>query len=143
MRLFSTEPFRLPQTLALLRMVVGALLIFHGKEVFQPELMKSYLDWEPFQGEGGAFLVYLGKSAELVAGILLLLGLFTRIGALICIGTLGYITFVMGEGRFWYEEQHPFMFVLFGLLFLFTGPGSWSLDGRLFMRGSNSSSGLF
>ena len=72
--------------------------------------------------------MYAGKAAELVAGILLTLGLFTRLGALICIGTLAYITFILGHGKFWYEDQHPFMFVLFGLLFLFSGPGAWSLD---------------
>jgi putative oxidoreductase len=34
----------------------------------------------------------------------------------------------VGHGRFWYEDQHPFLFALFGVLFFFTGPGAWSLD---------------
>ncbi|WP_373549454.1 hypothetical protein [Haliscomenobacter sp.] len=67
-----------------------------------------------------------------MAGILLTLGLLTRVGALICIGTLAYITFFVGHGKFWYEDQHPFMFVLFGVLFFFMGPGKWSLDALLF-----------
>jgi putative oxidoreductase len=45
---------------------------------------------------------------------------------------MAYITFKIGHGKFWYEDQHPFMFVLFGLLFFFTGPGKWSLDHVLF-----------
>jgi putative oxidoreductase len=128
--LFSPQPLWPGKGLGLVRIVFGLLLAYHGKEVFQPELMSSYLDWEPFKGPNGLLKVYAGKSAELIAGLLLSLGLFTRLGALICVAAMSYITFGMGEGRFWYEEQHPFMFVLFGLLFLFAGPGAWSLDGR-------------
>ncbi|MCC6281546.1 MAG: DoxX family protein, partial [Saprospiraceae bacterium] len=42
--------------------------------------------------------------------------------------------FGMGHGKIWYEDQHPFMFVMFGVLFLFGGGGKWSLDGVLFDR---------
>lgn len=77
-------------------------------------------------------MVYAGKSSELIAGISLLFGLFTRLGSLLTMGTLSYITFFIGSGKFWYEDQHPFMFVLFGLLFLLTGPGAWSIDGLIF-----------
>ncbi len=94
--------------------------------------MKGYLEWDTFKRPTGKALVYLGKSGELLSGILLVLGLFTRIGALLLMGTLSYITFFVGHGRFWYEDQHPFLFVLFGVLFLFTGPGAWSLDEKFF-----------
>jgi putative oxidoreductase len=131
---FGTSPFYLDKTLAILRIALGLLLIYHGREVLYPEMMKGYFDWEPFKGPNGKFLAYLGKGAELVAGILLVLGLLTRIGALICLGTLAYVTFFIGHGKFWYEDQHPFMFVLFGVLFLFSGPGAWSVDGLLFRK---------
>lgn len=108
------------------------LLIYHGQEVFRPEIMNSYLEWDNFKGGSGKTMVYLGKSAEFVSGVLIFLGLFTRVGAIIAIGTLAYVTFFVGQGRFWYEDQHPFMFVLFGFLFLFTGPGAWSVDALIF-----------
>ena len=75
---------------------------------------------------------YIGKGAEFLAGILLVLGLFTRLACLITIGTFGYITFCVGKGLFWMEDQHPFMFVLFGLLFFSTGPGAMSMDAKFF-----------
>ncbi len=109
-------------------------MIYHGKEVFDSELMKGYTEWDNFKGPGAKLMVYAGKSSELVAGIFLLLGLFTRLGAILVIGTLSYITFFVGHGKFWYEDQHPFMFVLFGLLFIFTGPGAWSIDALLFKQ---------
>jgi putative oxidoreductase len=79
-------------------------------------------------------MVYIGKSTELLSGVLIFVGLFTRVGALLVMGTLSYVTFFVGQGRFWYEEQHPFMFVLFGLLLLFTGPGAWSVDALIFKK---------
>lgn len=131
---FSSTPIALSQGIALVRIIVGALIVYHGQEVFNPELMNEYMTWDTFDKSNARLLVYMGKSSELIAGISLLLGLFTRIGALITIGTLSYITFFIGHGKFWYEDQHPFMFVLFGLLFLFTGPGAWSIDALIFHK---------
>jgi putative oxidoreductase len=128
----SVTPLSADKGIGLIRIIIGALLIYHGQEVFNAALMKGYAEWETFKGPSATFLVYLGKSSEFIAGILLFLGLLTRLGALIAIGTLSYITFFIGHGKFWYEDQHPFLFVLFGCLFLFTGPGAWSLDKLIF-----------
>jgi putative oxidoreductase len=130
--LLKSSPIAQAQVLAILRIIIGIFLIYHGQEVFQAKLMQEYAQWDAFKGMNGTLMVYLGKGAELVAGVLLLLGLLTRIGALICVGTFLYITFFIGGGRFWYQDQHPFMFALFGLLFFFTGGGIWSLDSTLF-----------
>ena len=127
--LFSPDPIQLPRALAAVRIVVGLLMVYHGVEVFNRELMQGYMKWDVFKNQAATFMVYLGKSAGLVAGILLTLGLLTRLEAVMLIGTMLYITFFVGQGRFWYEDQHPFMFVLFGALFFFTGPGAWSVDG--------------
>ena len=133
---FSSSPIQMHKALAAIRIVVGLLLVYHGQEVFNPELMKGYAEWETFKDMPANMMVYAGKGAELIAGVLLTLGLFTRVGAMITIGTFTYITFFVGHGHFWYEDQHPFMFALFGLLFLFTGPSVWSLDGMLFGKGN-------
>lgn len=129
-RLFSPDPLWGNHGLGIIRIIVGLLTLYHGHEVFRPEIMKGYFEWEMFKGSFGTMKVYAGKTAELVAGILLTLGLYTRVGAIILTGALGFITFFVGSGRFWYEDQHPFMFVLFGILFFTMGPGSFSLDGR-------------
>jgi putative oxidoreductase len=129
---FSPSPVFLSNGIAILRIVIALLLIYHGIEIFMPETMNAYLEWDMFKRPYGKFLVYLGKGSEFITGTLLLLGLFTRASALVIIGNFSYITFFVGDGRFWYQEQHPFMFALFGILFLFTGPGSWSLDGIFF-----------
>jgi putative oxidoreductase len=115
--------------LAVVRIIVGGLTAYHGQEIFDPELMSSYLTWDTFKFPAAKYMVYAGKLSELVGGLMLMLGWFTRMGAILVIGTLSYVTFFVGNGRFWYQDQHPFMFVLFGVLYLLTGPGTWSIDG--------------
>jgi putative oxidoreductase len=130
-KLFDPAPILPDKILGVIRIVLGLLTVYHGQEVFQAELMNEYSKWAPFQGSYGKLMVYVGKSCELLAGLLLTAGAYTRIGALFLIGALGYITFFVGQGRFWYEDQHPFMFVLLGVIYLFYGPGAWSVDARL------------
>lgn len=132
--LLSPEPIGLFKAIAVIRIVVGLLMVYHGIEVFDSELMEGYIKWDVFKNKAATFMVYLGKSSELIAGIFLTLGLLTRVGAIILLGTMLYITFFVGQGRFWYQDQHPFMFVLFAVLFFFTGPGAWSLDAVLFKK---------
>ena len=129
---FSDTPLAFAQGVAVVRIIIGAMLIYHGQEVFNPEIMNGYLKWDTFKSPGSKFMVYAGKSSEFVAGLSLFFGFLTRLGALLTMGTLSYVTFFVGNGRFWYEDQHPFMFVLFGLIFIFTGPGAWSIDGLIF-----------
>jgi putative oxidoreductase len=131
--LFSTNPFWLSNGVGLIRIVVGLFLIYHGSEVFDAAKVKEYSTWESFKNLASpSSMVYLGKGAELVAGCLLLTGFLTRIACFIVIGTLGYITFFIGHGKIWYDDQYPFLFVLLAFLFIFTGPGNWSLDKLVF-----------
>ncbi|MBL7872433.1 MAG: DoxX family membrane protein [Cyclobacteriaceae bacterium] len=131
-KVFSSAPIMATHGLGIVRIIFGALMVYHGKEVFDPQLMKEYASWDSLSGANGLLWVYIGKGTELLAGLFLLLGLFTRLGSLLTIGTMSYITFFVGGGKFWYEDQHPFMFALFGLLFLFTGSGGFSLHAIIF-----------
>jgi putative oxidoreductase len=40
----------------------------------------------------------------------------------------------VGAGKFYYEDQHPFIFALLALVFFFTGPVQWSLDKIVFNK---------
>ena len=131
-RFFSSLPLWQNAGLALVRCTFGIFLIYHGWEIFNESIMNEYLKWDAFKNSSGKFLVYAGKAAELLAGILFLFGLFTRIASLITIGVMSYIAFFLGKGIIWYGDQHPFMFVLLALAFFFTGPGNFSLDKMIF-----------
>jgi putative oxidoreductase len=126
---FSASGWYPESGLAIVRIVVGLLLVYHGWEIFDATKIQEYAKWDAFKKFSSPLaMAYFGKGSELVAGILLTLGLFTRLACLILAGTMLYITFFIGSGRFWYQDQHPFLFVLLALVFIFTGGGKYSMD---------------
>jgi putative oxidoreductase len=133
-RFFSSSPIWQTAGLTLVRMIVAVFMIYHGWEVFSKGEMDKYLQWDVFKNSSGKLLVYMGKGSELVGGVLLFVGLFTRIAALILIGTMSYIAFFVGHGKIWYEDQYPFLFALLAFVFLFMGGGKWSIDHLLFKK---------
>lgn len=134
-KIFSASPLWQTTGLCFVRIIVGFFMIYHGWEVFDKEIMSGYLTWDSFKGfSSPAFMVYMGKIAELIAGIFLLIGLFTRLASLVLIFTMIYVSFFVGHGKVWYEDQHPFLFVLLGLVFFFTGSGKWSVDQLLLRK---------
>ncbi len=138
--LLSARPISQDTGLFITRLITGLLLIYHAWEIFDGDKMNEYQQWDMFKkSSSGATLVYAGKALELAGGILLTLGLFTRLAALMIIGTLGYIAFFIGHGKVWYEDQHPFLFVLLALVFFFMGAGSISMDALLSKSKTNLS----
>ncbi len=137
MKWLTSEPIRQSAGLGLVRVIMGGLLLYHGAELFNPAIVQKYLSWDVFKTPGGKLLVYTGKIMELLAGILFVLGCFTRVACLLTTGVMGFIIFFIGKGRIWYEEQHPFLFILLAMVFFFTGPGSWSLDKIIFDKRRN------
>jgi putative oxidoreductase len=134
-KLFSALPLWQPQGLAIIRIIVGSFLIYHGWEVFDAAKIKEYTTWDIFKNSSSpSFKVYMGKTAELVEGFLLVLGLITRLVSVAIMFTFLYITFFVGQGKIWYEDQYPFLFVLLALVFFFTGPGNWSVDQVILKR---------
>ncbi|MBC7949986.1 MAG: DoxX family protein [Chitinophagaceae bacterium] len=130
--MFSAAPLWDQQGIALIRIITGFFLAYHGWELFSAEKMQGYVGWEMFKGQPLAkIMVYAGKAAELIGGLLLMIGFLTRIASVIVACTMLYISMFVGLGKIWYEDQHPFLFVLLALVFIFCGPGSWSLDKQV------------
>jgi putative oxidoreductase len=134
-KLFAAEPLWQIPGLVCIRIITGLLMAYHGLEVFKPEVMKGYTEWEVIKSlPAPLFMVYLGKGIELVAGIFLTFGLCTRIAALLIFINMIFICFKVGGGKFYYEDQHPFIFALLALVFFFTGPVAYSIDQLLFRK---------
>ena len=131
---FSPYPLWQTAGLTLIRCTIGACLIYHGWEVFSESKINGYLQWDQFKNSNGKLMVYSGKAAELIAGVLFVLGLFTRIACLLIMCVMCYIIFFLGKGIIWYDDQHPFLFVLLAMVFFFTGPGNLSLDKMIFKK---------
>jgi putative oxidoreductase len=121
--------------IALVRIMVGVLLIFHGLQVLETGDMDGFADVLfnmaiPFPEA----MAYTGKLVELIGGFFLILGLFTRLMTALLFVTFMFITFVMGEGKIFAENQHPFLLAMISLLFFFTGAGRLSIDYILFIN---------
>lgn len=121
--------------IALVRVAVGVMLIFHGWQVFETPDMNGFADLLfnmsiPFPEA----MAYAGKLVELIGGFFLIIGLFTPLFTALLFFTFVFITFVMGEGKIFGDNQLSFLFAMFSLLFFFTGPGRLSVDYILFIN---------
>jgi putative oxidoreductase len=128
-RLFTHEPISPETGISLIRILSGLLMTYHGTEIFHAEDMArntQFLADTHFPMP--QLLAWLGKGSEFIGGILLVLGLFTRLAIIPIVATMLVITFFLGQGKFWMDDQHPFLFAVLLTLLFFTGPGSFSLD---------------
>jgi len=121
-----------PQLLALLRIVTGLLFLEHATQKFFAFPIPF-----PMPGPLPPMLVAAG-SIELVAGILVTIGLFTRLAAFIASGEMavGYFMMHFPQG-FWPAQNKGEAAILFCFIFLYlasAGPGAWSIDGARLKR---------
>ncbi|MEO7794049.1 MAG: DoxX family protein [Thermoanaerobaculia bacterium] len=127
-----------PQFLALLRIVAGLLFCLAGT---------SNLFAFPVGMPGGEIAqfpsqAWIGGVLEVVGGVLLILGLFTRPTAFVLSGEMAVAYFQFhAPGGFWPTVNGGVAAVLYCFLFLYlsaAGPGAWSLDG---LRRANTTQG--
>jgi putative oxidoreductase len=133
-------PMNVNKSLLLVRVVVGALFVGHG-------LQKS-VGW--FGGQGftqwtsdvaklglhpAPFWAGLEAAAEVAGGLLLILGLFTAVGAAMLIGDMLVATIKVHLAKGLWSQQGGFEYNLVLLAILVAiglmGPGLYSLDRRL------------
>jgi len=134
-KIFSYDPLWSDYGFVAIRILTGLLMAYHGAEIFNRSAMEVYLTWDVIKAlPAPEVMVYLGKGIEFFAGVCLALGLFTRIAALFMAIDMFFICFKIGNGRFYYEDQHPFLFALIALIFFFAGPVKWGLDFLILKR---------
>jgi len=128
--IFSSKPIKANESVyASIRIIVGLLMLYHGLEIFNSSLMQEYSNWSQIKILPlSLILVYLGKALELVSGLFFILGFLIRIASLLIIIDMVFICFYIGNGKFWYEDQHPFLFAIIAILYFALGSGKWSLN---------------
>jgi putative oxidoreductase len=121
-----------PQLLALLRIVTGYCFLLHGTaKLLKVPHVAMFDNLQLFS------LMGLAGVLELVGGILIIIGLFTKPVAFILSGEMAFAYF-MGHA----SQGTPLMplmnrgesAVLFCFIFLYlaaSGPGAWSVDGAV------------
>ena len=134
--LFKSKPDYINFGLLFYRFALGISMFYHGylkyvsgeQGLYKVGAMLSTL------GVLSGFEVILGtiaSYAEMVGGILIIIGLFTRIGSLLIIGTLAVATILNLNGNF-FSWDYPSQMGFGAIMLFFAGAGRYSLDKALF-----------
>ena len=135
---FAYNPNGLWETGAVILRVAAGLTIFkYGLEIFSEDKMSGYTSWlTDLKFSSPETMAYIGKVCELAGGLLMALGLFTKVAAIPLIITMVVIGFIMGEPEFLTADGSILLLLIF-FHFLLTGPGKLSLDHLLFSKRKN------
>lgn len=116
-----------PQLYALMRIVAGFLFLWHG--------LQKLVGFPPDErlADAPAFVLFTAGPIELIGGILVMIGLFTRPAAFLCSGLMA-AAYWMAHG---FRALLPVinqgeLAALYCFVFLFIaarGAGVWSVDG--------------
>ncbi|MEU6315143.1 DoxX family protein [Streptomyces sp. NPDC047014] len=126
-----------PYAVGLFRIVTGLLFASHGAASLFGVLGGAH-------GGGtvaaGTWPGWYAAAIQLVAGVLVLLGLGTRAAAFVASGSMAYAYFTVHQPDALWPLQNggeaSAMFCWAFLLLVFTGPGALALDSLLPSRGS-------
>jgi putative oxidoreductase len=116
-----------PRVLSILRIMTALLFLAHATTKFFgfPTAMPG-----PLPG-----IIIAAGVIELVTGVLLTLGLFTRPAAFLASGTMAAAYFMAHAPQsFWpivNQGEAAIMFCFIFFYLVFAGPGPWSLDARV------------
>ena len=119
-----------PYALSLLRIVTALIFVEHGTEkLFGFPVL-------PHEGLPPAFsLIWIGGFLELVGSLLFLIGLFTRPVAFVLAGEMAVAYWMFHAPKSLYPAVNmgdaAILYCFVFLLFVFSGPGAWSVDRTL------------
>ena len=114
-----------PEILSIARIVIGLLFLEHG--------LQKYFGF-PSATPPGDTLHYIQGALEVAGGILLALGLWTRLVAFILSGDMAVAYFMSHAPKNFFPMLNGgdaailYCFVFF--LYFFAGPGRWAVDAR-------------
>ena len=122
------EKYR-PQLLSVLRIVIGLQILQYGmSKIFHIPYVAMFAHIPP--------LIIVAGMIELVGGILMIAGLYTRIVAFILSGEMAFAFWLGHVGmsdKLLPILNHGDLAVIFCFVFLYiaaAGPGAWSLDRK-------------
>ena len=126
--------------LLLIRLMVATVFVFAGSQklfkAFDGFGMEAFMDALagmrlPIDRELIPAAAWTAAISEFACGILVAIGLFTRVFAIPLVCTMAVAVIYAGGGHF-VTMQYPLVMGVISLALVFTGPGRISLDGAIF-----------
>lgn len=116
-----------PQALAVLRIVAALLFIAHGT---QKLLGFPATEFMPPAGS----IFWFASLIEIIGGIMILVGFFTRYAAFIASGTMAVAYFMVHAPNNFFPVNNggdgAILFCFIFLYLVFAGPGAWSVNKK-------------
>ena len=125
---YSTGAFNLG--MLILRIATGLLLASHGyaKLIKFNTLRYKFINFIHLGSTASLTLIIF---AELICGILLILGLFTRLACIPIIIGMAVVVFVASNGHIFAEGERGMVYLAATLTILLCGAGRISVDGMM------------
>ena len=132
-KIISIQPLNADIAALLLRLIFGGLFIYHGWTLI--EHYNEYLPMsQPIIGLSGKLAYHLLIAAQFGCGILVTIGLLTRLAALPIGFAMGVAFFVAHSKDKFDIKELPLLFMLLSLVVFLLGSGRYSIDAMLQKR---------
>ena len=116
-----------------LRLALGGLFIYHGWQKIEAydKILPMFTD---IIGIGSKLSFNLVIFAEFFCGLLLVIGLFTRLAVLPILFTMIIVFFVAHGADDFQKKTLPFLYMILCIPVFFAGSGKISLDHLIFRK---------
>jgi putative oxidoreductase len=124
-----------PYTELLIRLMAGGSLAIHGYQIVFGNVEGAGRFFESVGFENGVMWAWIVGILELVCGLMLALGLLTRVaaGPIIVFLIVAIVTYHWDNGYNWESRgiEYPLFWAIVVFHFLVRGGGRWSLDALI------------
>lgn len=137
-KILSTRSLNTDLGILLLRLVFGGLFIYigYGKIEHYQQYLPMFKD---YTGLGVKTSYNLVIFAEFFCGILVAIGLFTRLAVIPILITMIVVVFIVLKDKGFVDQQLPFLYLILCLVIFVLGSGKYSADALLFKRRNKNS----
>lgn len=129
MKYLLTKPI-FNNSLILLRLWLGFMMMYYSYEPLFINNMDGFADY--LEKDLGfpmpLFFAYLGKGGEFFGGLLLFLGLFTRVGALLIMIVMSVAVFIASKGNILGGGALAFNYLMQAFIIFCFVPEQWGLN---------------
>ena len=132
-KILSAQPLQADLGILLLRLVFGGLFIYIGLQKI--EHYHQYLPmFKDYIGLGVKTSYNLVIFAEFFCGILVTIGLLTRLAVIPIFISMIVVVFIALKDKGFNDKQLPFVYLILSVVIFILGSGKYSADALLFKR---------